>query len=254
MRMYKKILLALLTAALIAGCALLPSAVALWQDHRQLGRIETEPIEPIALHADDSSLLDRLRLCSSNQLYCEVQNMPIGTGVRYQENTIMEQAHTELTLLHEKGILVLDPDLYTAKVVGVDFLADPGDPANNAMVWRIVFYSETGMIQVLIDDESGHIVLLRADDEEIMPSPQELDVTAAVWADYLGLALVETTSADEERIRITDAEKYGYAKEDLGAVRLAYSSVTLAHPDDPNGFAVQYLLRVSENTLWITIA
>ena len=252
--MYKKILLALLTAALIAGCALLPSAVALWQDHRQLGRIETEAIEPIALRAEDSRLLDRLRLCSGNQLYCEVQNMPIGTGVRYQEETVLVQAREQLAQLYESGVLLLDPALYDAKVSGIDFLADPGDPANNAMVWRIVFYSETGMIQVLIDDESGHIVLLRADDEETMPSPQEPDVTAAAWADYLGLALVETTSADEERIRITDTEKYGYAKEELGAVRLAYSSISLAHPDDPNGFAVQYLLRASENTLWITIA
>ena len=252
--MPKRILLALLTAALIAGCALLPSTVALWQDHRQLGRIETETIEPISLRNEDVSLVDRLRLCSRNELYCEVQTMSIGTGVRYQEDTVVEQARTQLAKLCEAGILTLDPAQYTGKAAGVDFLADPGDPANNALVWQIEFYGETGMLQALVDDASGLIIMLVADDNEKSPASWDLARSIDAWAAYLGLSEVEAADTDSDRLSITEAEKYGYSKKDLEAVLLSYGSATLAHPDDPDGFTVQYLMRVSHNTFWLTIA
>ena len=251
--MLKRILTVLLTAAVVSGCALLPFAAALWQDHSLLGQVESESIEPITLRAADSSLLDRLRLCSANQLYCEVQNMPIGTGVRYQEDTIIEQARAQLRLLCEaSGVLRSEPAYNAAKMLGIDFLADPGDPTNNAMVWRVGFYSDSGSAEVLVDDASGLIIALVADDIRTTPAARELDGTAAVWAAYLGLAVVET--AREEQVIVTDHAAVDGIKTAEKAPAMTYRSVTLAHPDEPDGFHVQYLLRATENSLWITIA
>ena len=252
--MIKKIWLALLTALLIVACALLPSAAAIWQDHRQIGRMETETIEPITLRTDDSSLIDRLRLCSSNQLYCEVRNMPIGTGVRYQENTVIEQAWEQLRLLcTTAGILQFDAALYDARILGIEFLADPGDPANNAMVWRIGFYSESGSVEALVDDESGLLIALVADDTGSAPAAQELDDIAAAWTEYLGLASAERLQTDGQ-VAVTEHYDAVQVKKEEKFSEMSYGSVVLTHPDDPNGFSVQYLLRATSNSLWITIA
>lgn len=259
MRKLKKLALVLLTLALIACCALLPSAVALWQDHRQHGRIESQTMEPIALHTDDSSLIDRLRLCSQNQLYCEVQNMSIGTGVRFQEDTVIEQAELQLDLLHTAGVLTVGADGYIKiGVSGVDFLADPGEPSNNAMVWRVVFYAETGVTEVLIDDESGLIIALNASDMETPPSTGDMDACGAAWASYLGLSRVgqESTEAEStvEYAKRIEAEQYGITEKDVEDLWWTYGGVTLTNADDPEGYQVTYLFRAAADSFWITIA
>lgn len=255
----KRFALALLTAALVAGCALLPFGVAAWQDHRRIGRIESETVEPIALQTEDSSLIDRLRLCSANQLYCEVQNMPIGTGVRYQEDTVIEQARQQLDLLHTAGILSVGADGYIELgVLGIDFLADPGEPSNNAMVWRVIFYAETGVTEVLIDDESGRIIALSASNLKRPPSTGDMDACGAAWAAYLGLSRVgqEKVAAEHavERASKIEAVKYGISEEDVDGLWWTYGGVTLTNADDPEGYQVTYLFRAAADSFSITIA
>ena len=259
MPMLKKFLLALLTAALLAACALLPSAVALWQDHRQLGRVETEAMEPIALGQSASSLLDRLRLCSQNELYCEVQTMSIGTGVRFQEDTAIEQARAQLDRLHEAGVLALDVDQYVGLgVAGVDFLADPGEPSNNAMVWRIAAHTMTGETELLLDDESGLIIALGASDMETPPAAGDPDASGTAWADYLGLSRVEVKNAEAQSkvkyVAQIEGERYGITEKDAADLLWSYGGVTLANEDDPEGYQVTYLFRSSADSLWIAVA
>lgn len=264
MQLLKRAAAALLTLALLAAGALLPTAFALWQDNRQLGRIETAEVEPIAVGQADTSLIGRLRLCSQNQLYCEIQGMEVGTGMRFQETTVEEQARAQIDRLHELGILSVSAADYPGlKIDGVSFLADPGDPSNNAMFWRLVFYGENGSLDLLLDDETGLVVSFEVWSDAAAPSSADLDACGAAWADYLGLTA--TGDALEQKMVVyaaqMEAEQYGmvydanasYSAKD-GKKYWSYGGVTLMNADDPEGYQVSFLFHLSEDTFRLVVA
>lgn len=263
MQLLKRVAAALLTLTLLAAGALLPTAFALWQDNRQIGRIETAEVEPIAVGQADTSLIGRLRLCSQNQLYCEVEGMEVGTGMRFQETTVEEQARAQIDRLHELGILSVSAAEYTVlSFDGVSFLADPGDPSNNGMFWQLVFGGENGSLDLLLDDETGLIVSFEVWSGAGAPAGAGLDACGAAWADYLGL----TPVPDEDGKKLvlhaaqSDAEAFGVAVDEetysvkMDKIRWQYGGVTLRNADDPEGAQIRFLLRASEDTFYLVVA
>lgn len=263
MQLIKRAAAALLTLALLAAGALLPNAFALWQDEHQIGRIETVEMEPIAVGQADTSLIERLRLCSQNQLYCEVEGMEVGTGMRFQEDTVDEQARAQIDRLHELGILSVSAADYPGlKIDGVSFLADPGDPSNNAMFWRLVFYGENGSFDLLLDDASGLIVSFEIWSGAGAPAGADPDTCGAAWADYLDLTPVQDKEGKQLVLHAaqSDAEAFGASVDEdsysvkIDKFRWQYGGVTLRNADDPEGAQVRFLFRTSEDTFYLVVA
>ena len=263
MQTLQRIAGALLTLALLAAGALLPNAFALWQDEHQIGRIETVEMEPIAVGQADTSLIERLRLCSQNQLYCEVEGMEVGTGMRFQETTVEEQARAQIDRLHELGILSAPAADYTVvKFDGVSFLADPGDPSNNGMFWRLIFGGESGSLDLLLDDASGLIVSFEVWSGAGAPAGADPDACGAAWADYLGLTPVQDKEGKQLVLHAaqSDAEAFGVAVDEdsysvkIDKFRWQYGGVTLRNADDPEGAQVRFLFRTSEDTFYLVVA
>lgn len=270
MKYVKKAALVLFGLVLIAGCALLPAGLALWQDGRQLDETTVIGVEPVVLDGD-TDLIDRLRLASMSERYCEVQSVAVGTGVRLHEPTVFEQAKAQLGALYEAGILPMPPESFQdCTIEGIDLAVDMGDPSNSGMFWQLVFYSEDGQIVFLLDDESGLIVyfeIVMLEGEKV--APDDMEACTKAWADYLGLAVSE-----DEIARMTVeyavqeyAEMYGfddaytyYDKYDAAAETYtkerywSYGGVNLCSADDPEGLQITYLYRVSPDTFRLFIA
>ena len=268
MKYVKKAALVLFGLALIAGCALLPTGLALWQDSRQLDETTVIGVEPVALDAD-TDLIDRLRLASMSERYCEVRTVEVGTGVRLHEPTVFEQAKAQLGALYEAGILTMPPESFQdCTIEAIDLAVDMGDPSNSGMFWHLVFYSEDGQIVFLLDDESGLIVYFEiAMLEEGKAAPDDLAACGRAWAEYLGLTVAEDEVAQktvEYAVR-EYAEMYGYDDSYYDKYNMAtgtytkdrywsYGGVNLCNADDPEGLQVTYLFRASPYVFRLFIA
>lgn len=263
----KKAALVLLGLALIAGCALLPAALAVWQDSRQIGAVNLIDVEPVSLDTD-TKLIDRLRLTSQSERYCEVRSVEVGTGLRLHETTVFEQAKDQLGALYEAGILTIPPDIFRdCSLEGVELAVDVSDPSNSAMFWQLVFYSEDGQIVLLIDDESGLIVYFELSTLEAEKvAPDDLAACGAAWAGYLGLTVSED-EIEQKTVEYTIqkyAESFGLeyyqTMTDVAAGKSAkervqtFGGMSLCSPDDPEGLQVTYLYRAGPYVFRMFIA
>ena len=196
-RKSKRLLGALALCAVLAACALLPTALAWVRDYQQSGAVRTTEIEPITMGSDEQySLIERFQLVSEDvQLSHDIQFMSFSTGVNYDRTTALQNMQTQVDTLHARGLLPLgSTDFIKYYVESVEYAADSGDPARSLMAWTIDAINEEYLMQAFMDDESGLLLALRVSNNygsEEWGSSLELTDSAQAWADYLGLTLQE---------------------------------------------------------------
>ena len=234
-RKFKRLLGALALCAVLAACALLPTALAWVRDYQQRGAVRTTEIEPITMGSDEQySLIERFQLVSEDvQLSHDIQFMSFSTGVNYDRTTALQNMQTQVDALHARGLLPLSSTDFTEYYVeSVEYAADSGDPARSLMAWTIDAMNEEYLMQAFMDDESGLLLALWVSNKygiEEWGSSLELTDSAQAWADYLGLTLQEgynTLTREYAVVKDSAAvydeqfrKKYGLDTDDWRALR-----------------------------------
>lgn len=192
----KRLAGALALCAVLAGCALLPTALAWVRDYQQHGAVRTTKMEPIAMGSDEQySFLQHLKIISSeNQIYGDVQSMRFTTGVNFDEQGAKDNVKKQLDNLYELGLSpVRGTDVQMLVVESVNLGADIENPACSIMIWSIRVYSEDGILYVRMDDDTGLVLSLESvgNGEKIDKWVTDLGLSAyaKAWAGYLGLTL-----------------------------------------------------------------
>lgn len=235
----KRLAGALALCAVLAGCALLPTALAWVRDYQQHGAVRTTKMEPIAMGSDEQySLIERFQLAGSElQLYHNVQTMSFATGVNYDHTTAIQNARTQLDALYAHGLIPVNSvEFEEFFVESIEYAADADDPARNLMVWTIGAFSDRYYAQAFMDDESGLLLSFWLNGTDAWMESMELTTCAKAWSDYLGLTLQEghdtlTREKDADMaLEIYDVvrpaydaeyrKKYGLVAEELRALRV----------------------------------
>ncbi len=201
----KRLAGALALCAVLAGCALLPTALAWARDYQQHGAVRTTKMEPIAMGSDEQySLIERFRLAGSElQLYHNVQTMSFATGVNYDHTTAIQNARTQLDALYTHGLIPVNSvEFEEFFVESIEYAVDADDPARNLMVWSIGAFSDRYYARAIMDDESGLLLSLWLNNNQGADSwmeSMELTTCAKAWSDYLGLALQDFDISKPEK-------------------------------------------------------
>ena len=202
MRFIKKLILPVLTVAVILAAILLPRELSRLKDNHLIGRVFTEAFDGNSLSLDYySNLSDKLALLLRNKLSDNVSRM-----VSEIENAeqIFAQAEKELIALAEKvSVIEYEPDGSVLSWYGQQELYMDPDSGLYFRVYRLTLERAANpwVVEALIEAESGSIVELNlmydyyAYGTLVLPTARldrdtlwEINMTfAEEYFDYLGL-------------------------------------------------------------------
>lgn len=179
-------------AGTLALCMALPTLLARGRDHALTGTIHTEEMEPITAEKEHAyTLPERLRLLDTS--YMGSQPMELHTGTHFNSSTAREHVTGQIDALAACGLLPEDSSAYDAcTITGVWFTADGDNPACSLMLWEMHTFSETSILNLQMDDETGKIIgfqLLRTESSVQTDDWPALDRAAASWGEYLALEI-----------------------------------------------------------------
>lgn len=199
-------ILAMLT---IAGFTI-PSLLFEWKDGQRLENSEIEASEEVVLVSQTNmTIIEKLQLLGSSM----VTTIEMETGKNYTKEEMIVHVQKELKTLSELGILEVDRSKLAYGIDRIGFWIDVQGGTKSMLLWEIRAESETGKLQMLVDDETGKILTVThikylADvsssegmevivEKKVPEYEGELEAVAEKWAEYLGVELIETTVYDK---------------------------------------------------------
>lgn len=189
----KTVFAVLLTALLLVGGSLLPSAATYFQDKSTANVVQYENIEALRLKLELEE--EALSMTYQEKLWLMMQGMGkevTDEKTKLKEERIMEAAYTALMPYMDLFLGVsFDNDYIEYYPVMV---YDESDPSRYAYYWHVVMsldVSKNDSLSVILDDETGKILAIELIDPEMNIDPaylQELQYTlAATYFADLGM-------------------------------------------------------------------
>lgn len=164
----KTVLAVLLTALLLIGGSLLPSAAAHFQDKSITNTVQYENIEALQLKLEEEAL----SMTYQEKMFLMMR----GAGVEVTD----EKTNLKEEMVMEAAYAALMPymDLFFGGSFDNDYIEyypvmvyDEGDPSRYAYYWHVVMSLDMSMndsISVILDDETGKLLALEMIDPELM--------------------------------------------------------------------------------------
>lgn len=253
----KRVLGGAASVVLLAGFALLPDTLARLQDHQMLGQMHIAEIEPVELgHEDEMTVVDKIRLLSSEEYGEPIQVLELKAGVHHNAESVHDAVHEQLNALYRAGILPVYDENCLVKTHGVNFVISSTDPSRNLMFWPIIVRIGSYTYYLQIDDESGLALGLSAFSEEADGSARYgLAKLAVQWASYLGVSLDE----GYEILTQNEAQNKHELKEKLGLdTSEEYNDASTAAITDANlndyWTSLDITLRIDDKTAVCTLS
>ena len=170
----KSILVILLTAALLVGGSLLPTAATRIQDKTTMNMVQYENIEALQLRLEEEAL--SMTYPEKMFLMMHGSGMDItDEDTRIKDKNLMEAAYTAITPYM---------DLFLGGSFDNDYLEyypvmvyDESDPSRYAYYWHVILsldVSENDTVSVILDDETGKVIAI-----------EMIDPGMALEVDYL---------------------------------------------------------------------
>lgn len=240
---FERLLTAAGMAAVLIGCALLPTGAAYLRDHSGSGETGSVTIAPVAFaQSSGVSPVEKLRRIVEGEFD---EGLEVGTGVNYTYETILGEARIQCVALNGAGLLPVplsDDALFSVEQAA--YLISSSEPSCNILLWTVeVTDAATGCLyELLLDDDTGKTLYLRFDGDPSgtvaydgdkkavseraqaeVPARFSLAEVARGYAAYLGCELVEgyDVLAEDERTAQEEREAAYGVEEDGKAEDLA---------------------------------
>ena len=227
----KSILVILLTAALLVGGSLLPTAATRIQDKTTMNTVQYENIEALQLRLEEEAL----SMTYPEKMFLMMHGVGMDItdeDTRIKEKNLMEATYTAIAPYM---------DLFLGGSFDCDYLEyypvmvyDESDPSHYAYYWHVILsldVSENDTVSVILDDETGKVIAIEMIDPGMaleLDYLQKLqDALAGIYLEDLGIEPVA-----QWPLALENADVYGdYEAMGMTVAAAQYQFVTARYGD-----------------------
>lgn len=239
----KTVLILLLAAAVIVGCAYLPGFVGTMQDNAE-NEVRYAEIQALQLQLGNAQrgelpMLGKLSLLKrGTTMEIAEEDAPM------LPDTVLDRSHTEFSRYMDCGLIHTELDF--SKIWATPFLVfSPEDPDVNFIYWsvEVLDSSVNTSLTLLIDDETGKLLRIDYYTDEWYYAPEEqyylLDTFYNVYMESLDL--IEELKAREDAVSDRETFTEDISTDGSAGIRVRFSDpeygeVNLDFYVHPNGF------------------
>jgi hypothetical protein len=167
----------LLTALILAGGFFLPTFALQYKDRQTIGELKITDGSGVSYETkSELKTIDRLKLFTNAGM------VGLDNGKNMDADKAFQSALTELGKLADMGVVELDRESCRLGKYGVVFLIDSADPSKNMIAWNLFIEDESRFIGVVIDDETGMLLALDYNMNDLAYKKGTTIITPSVFA------------------------------------------------------------------------